>query len=74
MELVENATCPVSDSPVGGAPESPTFYSDYKGYRIGFMCPVCKGKFDSADDARKKELLDKALASVGKKQRGNDSL
>jgi hypothetical protein len=65
-EVVGNAKCPVSDKPVGGDPKAPTFFSDFKGYRVGFMCPVCKGKFDSKDDAGKLELLNKALKSVGK--------
>jgi len=65
-ELVGNKLCPVSGNPVGGSPDNPFFFSDFKGYRVGFMCPVCKAKFDKADDAGKTELLNKALASVGK--------
>ncbi len=66
VKPVGNSVCPVSDNPVGGSPDKPHFYSDFKGYRIGFMCPVCKGKFDKADDAEKKDILNKALKSVGK--------
>lgn len=61
-----NAVCPVSDKPVGGAPRAPSFYSDYQDHRIGFMCPTCKGTFDSADDREKGRLLKKALQSVAK--------
>ena len=63
-KVLGNATCPVSGKPVGGTPSAPTFHSDFKGYRVGFMCPSCKGKFDSADDFKKADLLSKALQSV----------
>jgi len=61
IQLVGNTLCPVSGKPVGGSPSAPNFYSDHNGYRIGFMCPVCKGKFDSADAIKQDELLKKAL-------------
>ena len=64
--LVGNSLCPVSGKAVAGDPKEPTFHSDFEGYRIGFMCPVCKGKFDSADENGKKEMLKTALKSVGK--------
>ena len=67
IELVGNSKCPVSGNPVGGSAKAPTFHSDFKGYRIGFMCPNCKGKFDRASDDEKLRLLNKALQSVGKK-------
>lgn len=66
VKLVGNATCPVSGKPVGGSASSPNFHADFRGYRIGFMCPNCKGKFDRAGDAKKLELLNKALKSTGK--------
>lgn len=66
VQVVGNSECPVSGKVVGGKAASPTFYSDFRGYRIGFMCPVCKGKFDSADETGKLEYLNKALKSVGK--------
>jgi hypothetical protein len=66
VQLVKNPICPVSDMPVAGPADNPTFTSDYKGYRIGFMCPVCKGKFDKADEVKKLAWLNKALAKVGK--------
>jgi hypothetical protein len=64
--LVANSICPVSGKPVAGKPEAPTFFSDFRGWRIGFMCPVCKGQFDAADDAQKLAYLNRALKSVGK--------
>ena len=63
-EVVGNAVCPVSGKPVGGAPSAPSFYSDHQGRRIGFMCPSCKGKFDSASEQEKTRLLKKAMESV----------
>ncbi len=66
VKLVGNAKCPVSGKPVGGSAKAPTFHSDFQGYRVGFMCPSCKGKFDSSNDSKKLRLLNKALASVGK--------
>jgi hypothetical protein len=63
---VGNGTCPVSGNPVGGTAASPFFNSDFKGYRIGFMCPSCKAKFEKADEAGKLELLNKALKTAGK--------
>jgi hypothetical protein len=66
VKMVGNSTCPVSGNPVGGMANNPTFYSDYNGYRVGFMCPVCKGKYDDADDKARRQWLEKALASVGK--------
>lgn len=68
VKVVGNVTCPVSDKPVGGTAAAPSFYSDYRGHRVGFMCPSCKGKFDGADDSKKEELLRKAIDSVGKKK------
>jgi hypothetical protein len=65
-QIVGNAVCPVSGKPVGGSATAPNFHSDFSGWRVGFMCPVCKGKFDSAPAAKKLELLNKALQSVGK--------
>lgn len=65
-EVVGNATCPVSDKPVGGSASAPSFYSDFQGKRVGFMCPSCKAKFDSAPDNKKQELLNKALKSKGR--------
>ncbi len=62
IQVLGNTVCPVSGKPVGGSPSAPNFYSDHNGYRIGFMCPVCKGKFDSADTAKKDEYLKKAQA------------
>jgi hypothetical protein len=67
VELVGNSVCPVSGKPVAGKPDNPTFYSDFRGYRLGFMCPVCKAAFDSATDAQKLTYLNQALESVGKK-------
>lgn len=67
IQLVGNSKCPVSGNPVGGSAKAPTFHSDFKGHRVGFMCPNCKGKFDRASDAEKLSLLNKALQSVGKK-------
>ncbi len=67
VQLVGNATCPVSGKPVGGTAAAPTFHSDYRGHRVGFMCPSCKGTFDSADDMKKEDLLRKALDSAEKK-------
>ena len=64
-EVVGNATCPVSGKPVGGSAAAPSFYSDFHGKRVGFMCPNCKGTFDSAAEDKKLDLLNKALASVG---------
>jgi hypothetical protein len=64
--VIGNSICPVSGQPVAGKPDAPTFYSDFKGWRIGFMCPVCKGKFDAADAAQKLAYLNKALTSAGK--------
>jgi|GEM_PF-5174817 len=61
VTFVGNSVCPVSGKPVAGNPQAPNFYSDHNNFRIGFMCPVCKGKFDSADDAKKDEFLAKAL-------------
>lgn len=68
INWIGNKLCPVSGKPVGGSPEAPMFYSDYQGYRIGFMCPVCKGKFDSANTELKDEYLQKALASPAKEK------
>jgi len=51
---------------VGGSAAAPSFHSEYRGKRIGFMCPNCKATFDGSDDARKLELLNKALISVGR--------
>jgi hypothetical protein len=66
VEKIGNAVCPVSGKPVAGTPDAPTFYSDYQNYRIGFMCPVCKAKFDSGAHAQKLDWLNKALKSAGK--------
>jgi hypothetical protein len=66
LQVVGNSICPVSGKNVAGAANAPTFYSDWKSYRIGFMCPVCKGTFDGSDDSGKDALLKKALESVGK--------
>jgi hypothetical protein len=66
IKAVGNAACPVSGKPVGGSAKAPTFHSDFRGYRVGFMCPVCKGDFDGASDAKKLRLLNKALVSVNK--------
>lgn len=63
---VGNATCPVSNKPVAGKPEAPSFYSVFQGHKVGFMCPVCKGTFDSATAAEKRVLLDRALKISGK--------
>jgi len=63
-EVVGNAICPVSGKPVGGTPSAPCFFSEHKGYRIGFMCPSCKGKFDSANEQEKTRLLQKAQMSI----------
>lgn len=60
VQVVGNATCPVSGKPVAGAPDAPTFHSDFEGYRIGFMCPVCKGTFDKAPLEEKRRLLSRA--------------
>jgi hypothetical protein len=60
IKAVGNASCPVSDKPVAGDPAAPTFSSDFEGWRVGFMCPVCKGEFDGATLAKKKRLLAKA--------------
>lgn len=65
-EIIGNSACPVSDKPVAGSAKNPTFYSDFKGMRVGFMCPNCKGTFDSAADDKKLELINKALSSVGR--------
>ena len=62
--IVGNAVCPVSDKPVGGSAKAPSFYSDFKGHRIGFMCPSCKGKFDAAKKQEQDRLLQKALEST----------
>lgn len=66
IALVGNSVCPVSEKPVGGSAQNPHFYSDFKGYRVGFMCPVCKGIFDKADEEQKQAFVNKALASVKK--------
>ncbi len=66
VKSVGNAKCPVSGKPVGGSAKAPTFHSDFRGYRIGFMCPSCKGEFDSASGDKKLLLLNKALVSVKK--------
>lgn len=71
INWVGNKLCPISGKPVGGSPEAPIFYSDYQGHRIGFMCPVCKGKFDSANAELKDEYLQKALTEQKKSKAKN---
>lgn len=65
-QVVGNATCPVSGKPVGGSAAAPSFYSDFRGHRVGFMCPNCKATFDGSAETRKLELLNKALEAADK--------
>ena len=66
VKVMGNPVCPVSGNAVGGSAQNPHFHSDFKEFRIGFMCPTCKGTFDESSDEQKLLFLNKALAGVNK--------
>ncbi len=41
-ELIEQTTCPVMDGAI-----NKELYTEYKGKKVYFCCPGCKGKFEA---------------------------